>query len=419
MFKKIVVMLSLKVDGFLGGTRKAETAFNRFAGRIKNAGGSIKGALQSIDAVMGIVAKGLRTLGDMAGFVKEQFIDSAVAIARQERVFTHLTGSVEQSADMIAFLEATSLKYGVALDGLSMSAQQVALSQKAMNGEVDPAIWEELTVAIVALGAARPDVAMDLWGRAISGVLAGDLTTLTRALDVNLTQIEGLSDEAMNFINQGQAAQSAGLGAVTRLGESIAADPGDALAFLRELFELLGINEGLIMAGVTEADLLREAWAAVSRELGDELMPLYSQLGGIALEFIQDNREGISDLIDDIGGLVDKFAEFLDEGGLTGFANTMRDVGDVFRGIAGFLGDGIEAAKQLVFLLAFGADQFRVKLGEALRLLIDNPLMRAFLKFNFKIGGSEIDDFLDSELFAPAKTADELQQSIEAPRRSY
>jgi hypothetical protein len=311
MIKRILVILRLKTDGFQEGARNARRAFSGFIQSIPSGIAIASLALQGLQAGINLVSQAFHALGNIIRGVKTQLIDSAVAANRQEAVFKTLTGSAEQAAEMMEFLKETSFEYGAAVENLAPSAQQIAVALRAQFGEVDTTTFERLTLLVLKFQRLRPDVPLELWGRAISGLMAGDTSTLTRLLDINVRQIQSLSEEAKAFLTAGEQATEQQLGAVTRLGEESAAAAGDALDVLFEIAEAVGATDDLLDATTSQADILNARIADLKTELGQELLPIYETLLEKALEFFSENEDEIDKFIDNVGNLAQSFADWI------------------------------------------------------------------------------------------------------------
>lgn len=296
---------------------QAAAAFRGFVQGIPSGVAIASLALQGLQAGIVLVSSAIRTVTDMARGMFNAFLGGAISIERQEAALRSITGSAEQASDMIGFLREKAQQLGVSEALLAESGQQVAVALRAQHGEVDPALWEQLTTQVAAFAALRPDVPVNLWGKAISAFMAGDPSTLTRLLDVNVRNLGNLSEEAKAVLQDTQAAQGAQLGQVTRLGDQAVAGGTDMIAVLGEVADAVGANEDLLeeLGQTTEGRLnqLREEFKALRDDIGLELLPTLNTALEKLLVLWRENEDEILGVVEAIGNVVEAGANLFSE----------------------------------------------------------------------------------------------------------
>ena len=302
MFQRLIrVILSAETSRFQSGMSRATATLGSFLGSV---GRTVSGAVGFFNNLVNSIAHLPQAFDNITGAVENLF-GQALLRERQQGIFASLTGSAEQAGDMMAYLRDESLKYGTELPGLAQSAQQVAVALRSQFGEVDPQKFQQLTRQVERFMALRPDVPVQLWGRAISGFLAGDVSTLTRALDINIRDIQGLSAEAKAFLSQGQDVQDQQLGSVTRLAGETAAVSGDSLAVLEELSNRIGATDDLLDAYANSTqgklDQLKARWQDFVARVGEEFLPLLIKALDKLLKWIDTHQEEITAFIKGLG----------------------------------------------------------------------------------------------------------------------
>lgn len=301
MLKLIRVILGLEVQGFTGGIGRAVGTLRGFLGTVgsvmRAAGGFVNGLVNTLAHLPDAV----NTVTDAI----ERMFGPALSRERQEAVFTSLTGSAEQAADMMDFLREKGLQFGITFDAIAPSAQQVAVALKGMNGEVDPALYEELTMAIMKLSALRPDVPIQKWGIGISNLLAGNAASLALFLDLNVKEMESLSAKTRAFLTEQEQTTEQQLGAVTRLGADAAGSADQGIEALRELLEAIGATDELLetVANTTQGklDRLKAQWKEFVARVGEELLPILIEALDKLLAWIVDHEEEIEAFLKNIG----------------------------------------------------------------------------------------------------------------------
>jgi hypothetical protein len=313
VLKLIRVILGLEVQGFAGGINRAVGLLRGFLGAVGGTMNAAAGFVAGLVNTLAHLPDAFKTLTDAI----EGFFGPALNRERGEAIFRSLTGSAEQAGDMMDFLREKSLAYGKSMEEILPSAQQIAVALRGANGEVDPAKWEQLTMAIVKFSTLRPDVPIQLWGRAISGLLSGDVTTLTRLLDIDVKSMGQLSEEVKGFLNNANEAREEQLGSVTRLGGKAVADQGLALQALEEIMEAVGATDDLLdeTANTTQGklDRLKAQWDDFVARVGEQLLPILIAALDRLMAWINDHEQEITDFLTRLGEWAQGMAEKIGE----------------------------------------------------------------------------------------------------------
>lgn len=307
MNRLVRVILTATINQFESSIRRAQGLFGSFVGAVSTGVVLASQALQGLQAGWSLLHGAMRTAINLAQLVGQTLLETAIAAERQRVVLTRLTGSQEQAGQMMDWLRGQATSLGLDYDRLVVSAQQIAVALRAQNGAIDTAQWQELTTQVAAFAALRPDVPIDLWGRAISAFMAGDPQTLTRLLDINVRQIGQLSDSARAFLQDSTDATEQRLGAVTRLGADAASTGGDAMSALREIAEAVGATQDLLnaTADTTSGKLgqIEARWEEFKTKVGEVLLPIVNETLDKLIKFIDDHEEDIDKFIRNLGGL--------------------------------------------------------------------------------------------------------------------
>lgn len=320
MIKMVRVILSARVQDFNRGIKGASRTFSGF---VKSLEGGVANAVASLNGLargLFFLREGLDTIMSAAMGLFNMFLGGAIEMERMGIALEVITGDAAQAADMIAFLREEATRTGQDFDGLAQSGQQLAVALRGATGEVDSDVWESLVKQVEAFQALRPDVPVSLWGRAISAFLAGDASTLTRLLDVNIKQLGNLSEEAQAFLQGASAASEQQLGQVTRLSGGVEANAGDALSALAEVANAVGATDELVdRIADTTGGKLAQAQAELKdtlTEIGLELLPSLNVALDKLLEFLRSEEfeklakafgefgaEGLEELVELIEGI--------------------------------------------------------------------------------------------------------------------
>ena len=307
--KFVRVILSARVEQFNKGIRGAAKTFNGFVRSVERGVGNAVKSLIGMARGLFFLREGLQTLSNIAQGLFETFIGGAIDIERFGVALEVVTDDAQQAQEMIAFLREESTRTGQDFAGLAQSGQQLAVALRGAQGSVDTEVWEELVHQVEAFQALRPDVPVSLWGRAISAFLAGDPSTLTRLLDVNVRQLGTLSEEAKAVLAGAGAASEQQLGQVTRLTGGVAASGTDMLSVLGEVAQAVGATDELVdRIAETTGGKLEQSQAELKdtlSEIGLKVLPQLNEALGELLEFMRS---------EDFENFADAFGDFAVEG---------------------------------------------------------------------------------------------------------
>jgi hypothetical protein len=308
VLRLIRVILTAQVSGFTSGLRQAEHSLGSFL----KAAGMIAGGIAAAFAGLPILLNGL--ISSIEGLVQrvmtlgKELLAPAMTAERFRTILTHVTGSADQAASMFGTLEQMSMQYGFALEDLIPAGQQMAVMLRGMNGEVDPEAWQRWLNVLLRLHTLRPDVPMQLLARGLSGLVAGDVSTLTRLLDIDVRSlIETLGPEFAGFLNDVQGATETQLGRVTRVGEQAGGAMGDALALAEALSDTLGAGQELLEDyGQTfegQVGRLSANWEHLKLVFGEPILDVLNDGLERFLDFLEDHQEEIDAFVQKMGEL--------------------------------------------------------------------------------------------------------------------
>lgn len=277
MLRLVRVVLTASTRRFSSGMRRASRSFGSFQNIVTTGVAVAATAISSLAASFFFLTQSIGTALNIARGFFDALLGGAIRVESMGVALEVITDDAEQAAEMIAFMREEASRTGNEFDGLAQSGQQLAVALRGANGEVDIDQWKELVKQVEAFQALRPDVPVSLWGRAISAFMAGDPSTLTRLLDVNVRQLGQLSDEARGFLDAASGASEAQLGQVTRLTGGVQSQAGDAMQALSEVANAVGATEELVdrIAETTGGKLAQsqEELKDTLRDIGKELLP--------------------------------------------------------------------------------------------------------------------------------------------------
>lgn len=347
MSRLVRIILTATVGGFLSGIRQAQTLFMGFVRGIQTGTVLISQVLQGIQAAVGLVTGAFRTLISVAGMLESAFLRPAMNAETFRVTLEQLTGSSDVAGQMFERLRNMSTELGLDFEGLQTSAIQVTAALRAQGEATNIEKWQDMLNLVAQFSSLRPDVPIQLWGRAITAFIAGDAMTLTRLLDLNVTQLAGLSEEARRFIEGGEAGMEQQLGRVTRLGEGAAAAGGDGLAALQEIAQLVGATSELMeaRAETMEGKLARlEArWLEFRTRIGDIGAEIVDDALGEILDWIDEHEEDINRFLDNLEDFaLDKWEDLKRIIEETDWEQVGRDIKDTFDDAKVVLEDVVE-----------------------------------------------------------------------------
>ncbi len=364
MFKLVRVVLTASTRRFSSGMRRASRSFGSFHNVVTTGVAAAATAITGLSSAFFFLTQSIGTALNIAKGFFDTLLGGAIRAESMGVALEVITEDAGQAAEMIAFMREEASRTGNDFDGLAQSGQQLAVALRGANGEVDTDLWKELVKQVEAFQALRPDVPVSLWGQAISAFMAGDPSTLTRLLDVNVRQLGQLSDEARGFLDAASGASEQQLGQVTRLGGSVQAQAGDAMQALSEVAEAVGATDELVdrIAETTGGKLAQsqEELKDTLRDIGAQLLPDVNKVLGQFLELIRSDEfeefadvfgqtlaKGLGEFVDLISQLdpekVEAFfsaiAEALESIDFNAIANAFGQIGRTLEQVNRFLPD--------------------------------------------------------------------------------
>lgn len=320
MLKLIRVILGAEVDGFVSGIRRAQQALGGFVQGAAGVAAGVAAAFAGLPILINGLINSIQGLVDKVIGLGQALLEPAVSAQRFEAQAKAITGSASEAAAEYQHLSEMAMKYGLSLEELLPAGNQVNVLLRGQKGEVPIDEWERYTKLLAEFKALRPDVPMQLLGRALSGAAGGDLTTLTRALDVDLPSIiDRLDPKFKKFLETGKGAAEQQLGSVTKLGKDAEGQAGDALELLEALAEALGANEELLTGFADTWDgqigRLMASWDHFKQIVGEPILEVLNDALDRLLTILGDHQDEIDAFAKSLGDWaavnLDKLIDFL------------------------------------------------------------------------------------------------------------
>ena len=285
MNKLIRVILSLDPTGFAAGILTANNAVQLLQTAI-NALKSAFGELQKV----------------IAGAAEEEKMNFQLGV---------LMGNTQLAAEYFDNLQQHVEGWGVVLDDIKPSVQQLALGLKQVDGAVDPDKLTRYTDIVLQLSHVTGQSVDDISTAIRRAITTGDLGVLQRGLGINVETMKGLSEETQRVLQSMNQAQETQLGAVTKVGGGVKPTSDQILKALEEVTTKLGGSK----EALEEYGQSWEGQINTLKDLFDQLKDTFGQ--AFIDEMLPALREFTQYLIDhkeEILAFVKRMAEFTAEG---------------------------------------------------------------------------------------------------------
>lgn len=352
---RIEIIITAVTHGLERGLRSASQLVRNFGSTMRGMGSVAASVWSSITQGIFFTTQALQTLGNIARGVFDLFLGQAIDARRLEATFENMTGSAELAAEMVAHLEETSQSLGISFNEVALSGQQLAVAVRGADGSIDLDRWHTMLGVLQDFSALRPDVPLQLMARGVTAAMAGDMTTLTRLLDVNVNKLLGLQEVAEDVTDLGGQLQGVAEARADDVGQ--AAEGGiDALLRLRELLgaEGLAVKLSAEFEGLTGQ--AREEFKSLMQEIGDELLPTVNDGLRELLAWYRENEDDFRAFFENAGKFVADAIEGVDWGKVAADATKLVEaIGDGNWGefvermdsISGFFGDTADAIERI------------------------------------------------------------------------
>lgn len=307
--RRIEIIVTAAARGLQSGLRGAMGMVNDFVNGIKSIGSVAGAAFSALNQAVFFFTNNIRTAIQFVNGLYDTFLSQAVQAERLEVVMRNVTGSEEEAAAMMEHLSDASQQLGIDFEQVAFGGQQMAVAARDAQGEFDLDLWKELVEITMNFAALRPDVPFQWLARGVTAAMAGDMTTLTRLLDVNVNQLLGLEDEADRV---GSKMQRIG-GQLTGLVEVQAEETAQGgIELLRQLQDELHIS-GLAVDVAEET--IAGAWGrikaefeAATREIGEKFLPLITEGLQSILDWWEEHEDEVMAIA---GDMADNFIDWI------------------------------------------------------------------------------------------------------------
>jgi len=334
---RIEIVITAAAQGLQSGLRRAMGMVNDFVSDLKGIGAAGAAAFNALNQAAFFFTQNIQTAIQVGKGLYNIFLDQAVQAQRYEVVLEHLTGSQENAAAVMERIDQISQELGQNWEQVAAGGQQLAAAAKDAEGNFDIDLWEELLQMTEDLSATRPDVPFQLMARGVTAALQGDLSQLTRLLDVNVSKLMGLGDAADEIEQTG--------GRLTGLVEVEAEKLSDTAQGGIENMRIFLENYGA--AGTAQAiaeetivgswGRIRAEFEAATRDIGEKFLPLITEGLQSILEWWDEHEDEVMAIADTFAeGLVDKLQNIDWEAVAAGITTVVSAVTDLFEAIGEF-----------------------------------------------------------------------------------
>lgn len=299
----IRIVIEAVTRGLDRGMRGAIRMVRDFGGSLRAVGNTATAVWNGITQGIFFTREALQTLITVAQSLFDVLLRGSIDARRMEVTFTNITGSADTARQMMEELEQTSESLGISFEEAAQTGQQLAVASRNADGSFDINKWRELQEITRDFSALRPDVPLQLMARGVTAAASGDMSTLTRLLDVNVNQLLGLRDAADEVVDRGGQLQGV---AEVRAAEVEATARGgiDALNQLRDAVGATGLAETLAGEFDGVSGQIREEFKDIAREFGDEILPVLTDVLRELLELFREHEGDIESFASNMGKLV-------------------------------------------------------------------------------------------------------------------
>jgi len=327
---RIEIVITAAAHGLQSGLRSAMGMVGDFVNDIKGIGAAGVAAFNALNQAVFFFTQNIQTAIQVGKGLYNIFLDQAVQAQRYEVVLEHLTGSQENAAAVMERIDQISQELGQNWEQVAAGGQQLAAAAKDAEGNFDIDLWEELLQMTEDLSATRPDVPFQLMARGVTAALQGDLSQLTRLLDVNVSKLMGLGDAA-DEVAQAQG-RLTGLVEIEAQNLSDTAQGGiENMRIFLENYGAAGTAQAIAEETIVGSwGRIRAEFEAATRDIGEKFLPLITEaLNGI-LEWWDEHEDDVMAIADTFAeGLVEKLQNIDWEAVAAGIAMIVKTVTDL------------------------------------------------------------------------------------------
>lgn len=327
MQKLIRVILSLDPTGFAAGILTANNA------------------LQLLQTAINLLKSAFGELQEaMAGAAEEEKMNFQLGL---------LMGNTQLAADYFDQLQKHVEGWGVVLDDIKPSVQQLALGLKQVDGAVDPDKLTRYTDIVLELSHVTGQSVDDISTAIRRAITTGDLGVLQRGLGINVEAMKGLSEETQRVLASMNQAQETQLGAVTKVGGGVKPTSDQILKALEEVTQKLGgSKEALKEYGQswegqihTLEDLFDQLKDTFGKAFIDEMLPALRKFTAYLIEHKEEILEFVKKMATfTADGIID-MAEALSKVDWKSIGEAMIAIGAFIGGGSSGFGRGVTAAQ--------------------------------------------------------------------------
>ncbi len=291
--------------------RKAGRSFMSFQDVVTTGVAVAAAAIAALGIGLFALSKAIDGVIGIARTLFKTFLEGALDVESFEAVIGVLADDQRVAARATEFLNDQVKQSGIDADEARKAYQNMAVAQRAATGAIDLGALNEQFDLLTALSSLKPDIPLDVMGRAVTRLLNGDVASLMNMLGLSAEQVAGLTDNVRQFLTGASAASEQQLGVVTRLGGGMEADASLGLEALKQLAE--GLDAFDVRAAKSETAAgkiarIRGIFDTALEGIGEDLLGPLNEFLDILLEII--SSPAFEEFADVIG---DRMAEGLTE----------------------------------------------------------------------------------------------------------
>jgi hypothetical protein len=357
MFKAVRVILSLIPDGFLSGLARARGGLDGFLSGVRSGISTAGSFFTGLNQAVALVERGIHAVKQAMDWLNETFLEGAMSQERFEVAFRTIVGEGAAADEMLGSLSDRIIKYGLDADKANQAATQAALGLKGMFGEVDPTQLEQALDIMQRILSVRPDIVGGEQAvmRGIIAATSGDLSTLTRLLDIPLEKMQEITGQIDGVSQKVGSTTEQQLGQVTSLTAQAGSAAEGGLDQLEKLLESAGITQDVVdnMQQTTgsKIDQMEARWEEFTRKVGEELLPIVNEQLDKFIAFLDEHQEEIDAFAEALGRLAgegfEKLVEKLEDVDWQQAGQDARDFGEDVRYIVEQIAEFLEKLDEL------------------------------------------------------------------------
>jgi hypothetical protein len=332
---RIEIVITAAAQGLQSGLRRAMGIVGDFVNDIKGIGAAGMAAFSALNQAVFFFTQNIQTAIQIAKGLYNIFLDQAVQAERYGVVLEHLTGSEESAIAVMERIDQISQELGQDWEQVAAGGQQLAAAAKDAEGNFDIDLWEELLQMTEDLSATRPDVPFQLMARGVTAALQGDLSQLTRLLDVNVSKLMDLEDAAEGAINQARISTGTLTGLVEIEVEKTAQGGIEAMRTFLENYGAAGAAQAIAEETIVGSwGRIKAEFESATRDIGEKFLPLITEGLQTILEWWDEHEDDVMAIADTFAeGLVDKLQNIDWKAVAGGITSVVKAVTDLFTAI--------------------------------------------------------------------------------------